>query len=685
MKFEQFKTTWAGKDLIVETGKLAGQANGAVTVRYGDTLILATATIGKLSRPGVNYLPLMVDYEERFYAAGKIKGSRWVKREGRPSEEAILTGRLIDRAIRPLFDKHLRHDVQVVITVFSIDDENDPDIPSILGASLALQISDIPFQGPIAACRVIKKQNEFIVNAAYNERKECEFDLVIAGSEKKINMLEGEAREIPEQVVFEAILKSQEEIEPIIKFQKEITAIIGKKKQIIAAPNLPPELKESLKNIINKHLTPENIIGKNKEEYSQAMDSLRKEVCLKFPEESPDFLEQFIEESLDKFIHTIGLEKSQRQDGRGLTDIRPLYSEVGIFPRTHGSGLFSRGDTQIASALTLASPGSELFLDTMGTEGRKRFMHHYNFPGYSVGEVSPMRGPGRREIGHGFLVEKALKTVLPDKEQFPYTVRIVSETLSSNGSSSMASVCASSLSLMDAGVPIKKHVAGISMGLISDKSGLAYKILTDIQGPEDHHGDMDFKIAGTKDGVTAMQMDVKISGISLEIIKAALTQAAKSRKIILEAMERVIEKPRPEVSPFAPRIETIKINPEKIGKVIGPGGKTINEITEKTGADIDIEDDGTISVTSKNQAGLKKALAMIREIIREAEPGEIYTGKIRRVSNIGLFLEILPGQDGLLHSSEIREKAINSFRLGETLRVKVKDIDSYGRINLALA
>lgn len=661
-----FKTNWAGQELIIETGKLAGQANGAVTVRYGDTLILATAVMGK--QPSfANYLPLMVDYEEKLYAAGKIKGSRWVKREGRPSDEAILTGRLIDRCIRPLFDKRIRKDIQVVVTVFSLGEKNDPDILSILGASLALGISSIPFQGPIAACRIVKNKDKDIINADYHEREGADLDLVVAGDGEKINMIEAEAKEAPESEIIRLIESSKKNIQELIDFQKKIIKEIGQKKEELVFVELDQEIKSKIDKIISKDL----------EKYHRP-DDLQAEIIAGMPDENPDLMAQYFEKRLDEITHENALKNNKRPDNRKFDEIRDLAAEVGLFPRTHGSGLFSRGNTQVVSTVTLGSPGAEQFLETMETEGRKRFMHHYNFPPFSVGEVRPMRGPGRRDIGHGALVEKSLKIIIPPQDKFPYTIRVVSETLSSNGSSSMASVCASSLALMHAGVPVKKHIAGIAMGLMSDNQD--YKILTDIQGPEDHHGDMDLKVAGTDQGVTAMQMDVKISGIDLQILQKAFEQAKQARIKILEILNSVVSEPSKTLSPYAPKIKVIQIDKEKIGKVIGPGGKTIRKITEETDTEIDIEEDGSINVTGQSAEMINKAIEIIDNLTKEAKLGENYQGKVVKTTDFGAFIEILPGQDGLLHSSEIK----SPVRVGDAIAVKVKNIDNKGRINLSL-
>ena len=557
MPEKQYKLKLGNKDLIVGIGKFAGRANGAVTVQYGDTLILATVVMAKKPREEVGYMPLTVDYEEKLYAAGKIKGSRWVKREGRPSDEAILTGRLIDRCLRPLFDERIRNDIQIIVTVFSIDEDNDPDIPAIIGASLALALSDVPWDGPIGACRIAIIDKQIVLNASYNCRCKADLDLVIAGPKNKINMLEGQAKETQEEHITKAVDVGLKYIQKIIDFQEQIIQDIRPVKTKLDLQDLPEDPEK-----------PEKLVKKGK-----------------------------------------------RVDNRGVLDLRPISIEVGLLPRTHGSGLFNRGETQVLSIVTLGSPGDEQFLETMEIEGRKRFMHHYNFPPYAVQEVAPLRGPGRREIGHGALVERALMSVIPDQKDFPYTIRVVSEVLSSNGSSSMASVCATSLALMDAGVPIKKSVAGIALGLSEDNK----TILTDIQGPEDHYGLMDCKIAGTETGVTVIQMDVKTTGIDLELLQKTLAQSREARLNILQKMQKVIASPRQELSPLAPRICAINIPPKNIGDIIGKGGKTIREITEKTNADIDIQDNGLIMITSEKAEEAQRAISWIQKIIREAD------------------------------------------------------------------
>jgi len=690
-KIKIFETDIEDKKLKITIGQLAGQANGSVTVQYGDTLVLVTAVMSQEPRSGVNYFPLTVDYEEKLYAAGKIKGSRFIKREGRPSDEAILTSRLIDRALRPRFNQRMRNEVQVIATVLSFDGENDPDIPALIGASTALMISNIPWSGPIAAVRVGRKNNQWLINPGYSLREENGFDLVVAGTKDKINMLEGGFKEVPEPEMISAIQFAQKYLEKIVEFQNSIVKYYQPSKIQLDIPQIDNELVSIIKQFLSSRLE-KLLYQPDKIERMEAVNDLKKELGLYLKDKFGDDFDvsqafDFFEEEIDSIVHKNILAKEKRPDGRRLDQIREIKCQVGILPRTHGSGLFQRGATQVLSILTLGSPGTEQWLDQMELEGKKRFMHHYNFPPYSVGEIGRISGPGRREIGHGALAEKALCYLIPSKDKFPYTIRIVSETLSSNGSSSMASVCGSSLALMDAGVPIKSHIAGIAMGLMTDHQG-NYKILTDIQGPEDHHGDMDLKVAGTRQGITALQMDVKIEGVSIKILSDAFKQARQARLLILKEMEKVIDKPRPELSPYAPRIYTLQINPERIRDVIGPSGKTINAIIEETGVSIDIEDSGLIFVTSENQAAAQKALDWIKNLTREVKIGEVFQGKVVRILDFGAMVEILPGQTGLVHISELApyriRKVSDVVKIGDIIPVKVKNIDEQGRINLTL-
>ena len=691
MEVKTFKKSLAGKEIIVETGKMANQANGSVTVQYGDTVVLATAVMSDNVREGINYFPLMVDYEERLYAAGKIKGSRFIKREGRPTDEAILSGRMVDRTIRPLFNNRIRNDIQVVLTILSVDQENDPDICSLIGASLALAISDIPWDGPIGAVRVAKVNGELIVNPTYEQRDKSSFDVIIAGKDDQINMIEGGGNEVAEDEVLEKIKFSQKCVKEIINFQKEIIAEIGKEKKEAKVIAADKETENAMRKFLADKLD-KVVFANNKDEQHKEGKQLREDLH-KFIEEKfgDDKTLKYIadlvtDEEIDALVHKAILEENKRPDKRSVEEIRKISAQVGLLPRTHGSGLFNRGETQALTVATLGSPGDEQTLDSMEEDGTKRFMHHYTFPSFSVGETGPMRGPGRREIGHGALAEKALQPLVPqDKEKFPYTIRLVSEILSSNGSSSMASVCGSSLALMDAGVFIPRPVAGIAMGLISDDNG-NHKILTDIQGYEDHHGDMDFKVAGTEKGITAMQMDVKVAGITLEIVAEVLSKAKEARMKIIETMNEAISESRADLSKYAPRITTMKINPEKIKDVIGPGGKMINEIIAETGVAIDIEDDGLVMITSKDAGEAKRAEDWIKDLTREIVAGEIFQGKVVRIMNFGAFVELLPGQDGLVHISELApnrvEKVEDVVNLGDIIAVKVKEVDDQGRISL---
>jgi len=688
MEVKTFRKEIAGRELIIEAGKLAGQANGSATVQYGDTVLLATATMSDWQREGVNFFPLMVDYEERLYAAGKIKGSRFIKREGRPTDEAVLSGRMTDRILRPLFNGRIRNDIQVVITILSVDQENDPDLCAIIGASVALAISDIPWNGPVGAVRAGKVDGKIVINPTYKQRKESLYDIMIAGCGGKINMIEAGGNEASEKEVLEAIKFAQDYIKEIEKFQLDIIAQIGKAKKEVPLVKADDETEKKIREFLSEKLYDLNFKAPKEEQGAKEKiirEELKAFVAENFSEKELAVANIIMEEETGAIMHKSILQDNKRPDGRKMNELREISANVGILPRTHGSGLFNRGATQALTVATLGAPSDEQTLDSMEEEGTKRFMHHYSFPPFSVGEVAPMRGPGRREIGHGALAEKALCPMIPDKEVFPYTIRLVSEVLSSNGSSSMASACGSSLALMDAGVPIPRPVAGIAMGLILSKDG-KYKILTDIQGPEDHHGDMDFKIAGSEVGITAMQMDVKIEGITLEIIEKTLAEARSARMQIMEAMNKAIPASRKELSQYAPRITTMRINPEKIRDVIGPGGKVINEIIAETGVTIDIEDDGLVIITSKDPVAAKKAEEWIKNLTREVAAGEIFQGKVVKIMDFGAFVEILPGQDGLVHISELAPTRVNKVsdivNVGDVITVKVKEVDSQGRINL---
>ena len=677
----------------IETGLLAKQANGSVTVRYGDTVVLATATMSKGASRISGYFPLMVDYEERYYAAGKIKGSRFIKREGRPSDEAILTGRVVDRTIRPLFNGRMRNEVQVVVTVLSIDGENDPDIVSMIAASAALTISNIPWNGPIGAVRVGRLNGEFILNPVNGELADGDIDLIISGTKEKINMIEAGMKEIPEDDVVKAFAFGHEAIKKIAEFIENIAKEVGKEKSVPALLAGTPEFEAEIKELFLKENLGVILYDKSKkiieEKIKEIKEKINGHIDEKYASENTEKLkeiaEQIFEEASDEVVHQNILENDQRPDGRKLDEIRHIECKVGILPRTHGSALFTRGETQALTVTTLGSPGDEQVIDTMEVDTKKRYIHHYNFPPYSVGEVRPMRGPGRREIGHGALAERALIPVLPEKDLFPYTTLLVSEILESNGSSSMASTCGSTLSLMDAGVPIKRPVSGIAMGIIVGKD--AFKVLTDIQGLEDHYGDMDFKAAGTEKGITALQMDVKVDGITIEMLSAVLTQSHSNRMEILGKILATIPAPRENMSQYAPRIITMHINPAKIRNVIGTGGKIINEIIEETGVQIDIEDDGSIFITSVDEASAKKAQQWIDNLTHEVKTGEIFNAKVTRIMNFGAFAEILPGQEGLIHISEFSHERIakveDVVKIGDIVPVKVKNIDEQGRINLS--
>ncbi|GED18823.1 MULTISPECIES: polyribonucleotide nucleotidyltransferase [Kurthia] len=682
---------WAGKPLVVEVGQLAKQANGAVMVRYGDTAVLCNATASKKPKQ-TDFFPLTVNYEEKMYAAGKIPGG-FVKREGRPSEKAVLTSRLIDRPIRPLFPDGFRNEVQVISMVMSNDPDCSSEMAAMLGSSLALMVSDIPFDGPIAGVTIGMIDGEFIVNPTVEQLKNSTIDLTVAGTKDAINMVEAGALEVPEETMLEAIVFGHEEIKKVIAFQEQVAAECGKEKMEVQLQTINEELYEEIKAA---HETEMNAAIQTHEKHArdEAIEAVKSVVVAAYEEkladaEDRDTTLKQVNEILDKMVkdevRRLITEDKVRPDGRKLDEIRPLSSEVGLLPRTHGSGLFTRGQTQALSICTLGSLSDVQIIDGLGVEENKRFMHHYNFPQFSVGETGPMRGPGRREIGHGALGERALLAVIPDEADFPYTIRCVSEVLESNGSTSQASICGSTLAMMDAGVPLKAPVAGIAMGLI--KKGEHYSILTDIQGMEDHLGDMDFKVAGTAKGVTALQMDIKIDGLSREILEEALTQAKHGRMVILESMLQTIAEPREQLSAYAPKIKSIHIKPDKIRDVIGPGGKQINKIIDETGVKIDTEQDGTIFISSVDEEMIQRAQDMIESIVREAKVGEYYLGKVKRIEKFGAFLEIFPGKDGLLHISEIQDERTKNvedvLKIGDELFVKCIEIDRQNRVNLS--
>lgn len=683
-----FKTEWANQPLTIETGQLAKQANGAVLVRYGDTVVLSTATASKEPRDG-DFFPLTVNYEEKMYAAGKIPGG-FKKREGRPGDEATLTARLIDRPIRPLFPDGYRHDVQIINTVLSADPNCSPEMAAMIGSSMALSVSDIPFQGPIAGVNVGYVDGEYVINPNLEQREKSRLDLEVAGHKDAVNMVEAGASEITEAEMLEAILFGHEEIKRLCAFQEEIIAHLQPEKREF----IPEEKNQTLIDSVTQMTKDENLNGAiqtfDKQERDANLDAIKERILANFENEEDPENEALLKE-VGTIINTLIKDEVRRliadekirPDGRKPDEIRPLSSEVGLLPRAHGSGLFTRGQTQALSVLTLGSISEYQIIDGLGEEEHKRFMHHYNFPNFSVGETGPVRAPGRREIGHGALGERALRYIIPDEKTFPYTVRIVSEVLESNGSSSQASICGSTLALMDAGVPIKAPVAGIAMGLVTREE--SYTILTDIQGMEDALGDMDFKVAGTTEGITAIQMDIKIDGLTKEVIEEALEQARKGRLAILEHMMQTIDQPRKELSAYAPKVEIMQIKPEKIRDVIGPGGKQINEIIDATGVKLDIEQDGTVFIGSIEQDMINQARAWIESIVREAEVGQVYDAKVKRIEKFGAFVELFPGKDALVHISQISNERINKvedvLNMGDTLKVKVTEIDKQGRVN----
>ncbi|WP_045515181.1 polyribonucleotide nucleotidyltransferase [Neobacillus niacini] len=682
-----YSMEWAGRKLTVEIGQLAKQANGAVLIRYGDTAVLSTATASKEPK-NLDFFPLTCNYEERLYAVGKIPGG-FIKREGRPSEKAILASRLIDRPIRPLFAEGFRNDVQVISIVMSVDQDCSSEMAAMFGSSLALCTSDIPFEGPIAGVIVGRVGGEFVINPTVEQAEKSDIHLTVAGTKDAINMVEAGADEVSEEVMLEAIMYGHEEIKRLIEFQEKIMAEAGKAKREVILYEIDKDLEAEVREMCEADMVTA-IQVQEKHAREDAIKEVKNRVIAKFEENeaTDDDLKQ-VKQILDKIVkgevrRLITVEKI-RPDGRKIDEIRPLSSQVGILPRTHGSGLFTRGQTQALSICTLGAMGDVQILDGLGIEEEKRFMHHYNFPLFSVGETGPIRGPGRREIGHGALGERALEPIVPSEKDFPYTIRLVSEVLESNGSTSQASICASTLAMMDAGVPIKAPVAGIAMGLV--KSGEYYTVLSDIQGMEDHLGDMDFKVAGTAKGVTALQMDIKIKGLSREILEEALQQAKKGRMHILDSMLATISVPRNELSKFAPKILTMKINPDKIRDVIGPSGKQINKIIEETGVKIDIEQDGTVFIASTDQEMNQKAKKIIEDIVREVEVGQMYLGKVKRIEKFGAFVEIFAGKDGLVHISELAEERVGKVEdvvaIGDELLVKVTEIDKQGRVNLS--
>lgn len=700
-----FEAQWGGKTLSIQTGKYANQANGSCVVRLGDTIVLATAVMSETTREGIDFFPLMVEFEERLYAAGRIKGSRFIKKEGRPTDEAILVARYIDRAIRPLFDDRMRNEVQVVVTCLAFDGENDPDVLGLVAASCALHMSDIPWNGPIADVRVGQTGTEWIVNPTYAVRDTSPIDLSFAGTPERVVMVEADAAEATEDAMLEAFWFGMKHLAEPIRLIEEVRAAAGKAKRDIFTPKSPEDKAKADRRAEVGAIARPKIAALTREllfSVPQASKVQRMEQKREVKKRTEAFLkEQGMEEAdvkygaslvgdvVEREVSRAIVEEGKRVDGRAVTQVRPLTSEVAVLPRVHGSGHFTRGETQVLSVVTLGAPGDAQTLDGMANVGTKRYLHHYNFPPFAVGEVKPMRGPGRREIGHGALAEKAIVPVLPNKEDFPYTIRVVSEVLTSNGSSSMGSTCGSSLALMDAGVPITAPVAGVAMGLATEEGSDKYVVITDLQDLEDGAGGMDFKIAGTRAGITAIQMDTKTHGLTKEMVEKTVRQARAGRLEILDVMQKAIEAPRPELSPFAPRIITLRIDPERIGDVIGPGGKMINEIIATTGVTtIDIEDDGLVMITSQGGEPAQKAEAWIRGLTRKVVVGETYTGKVSRLMDFGAFVEILPKKDGLVHISELAPWRVNAVRdivkIGDVVQVRVKEIDEMGRINLSM-
>ncbi|MEI6741790.1 MAG: polyribonucleotide nucleotidyltransferase [bacterium] len=699
-KTSKFETDFADKKLIIETGNMAFRADGAVTVRYGDTMVLATAIVEPKPRPDTDFFPLMIDYEERWYASGKISGSRYMKREAKPSDKSILTARLIDRPIRPLFPKGYRNDVQVVITVLSVDLENEPDVVSIIAASTALMLAGTPFEGPVAAVRIGQIDGKLVVNPTLTEQLDSKLNLTVAGTKDAIMMVESVASEVSEAVILDGFELAIKAWQPVIELQNKMVKdlAITKKDFELFKPNAEVEIKigDYLKTRLG-----ERVRHADKTKRHEAIGELHDEVMAEFgllPDDVEDDgktryghpdIEVAFEKIIDSEIRRAILEEATRPDNRKNTEIRPLSMQVGIIPRTHGSGLFTRGATQALTLTTLAPAGAAQQIESMDEDTEKFFLHHYNFAPFSIGEARPMRSTSRREIGHGNLAERALQAVLPTKEDFPYTIRIVTEILSSAGSTSMAATCGSTLSLMDAGVPITSPVSGIAMGLMVNHADPSqYVILSDIQDAEDFAGDMDFKVAGTSQGITAVQMDIKLKGLSLEILKAALEQGQQGRAEILSAMNKVLDKPRADLSPYAPRITKLQINPDKIREVIGKGGETIQRITAETGVDIDIEDSGLIMISSADSGAAQVAKEMIEAIVAEPEVGKVYNGKVIKVMDFGAFVEIMPGKEGMVHVSQIRDERVEDIRKelneGDEVKVKLTEIDDRGRLNLSI-
>lgn len=703
-KIQKFETQWGGKTLSIEVGKYAAQANGSCLIRYGDTVLLAAATMSATRKEGMDFFPLTVEYEEKMYAAGRIKGSRFIKTEGRPTDEAVLVGRFIDRALRPLFNQRIRNEVQIVVTCLAFDGENDPDVLGLIAASCALSISDIPWNGPVGCIRIGQINGEWGINPSYEAREKSILDLSFAGTPDSIIMVEAGANEAPEEVILNAFWFGQKHLKEPLQLIDQVVKAVGKTKVDLLSPKTDEEkmlvgTKEKVEALARPFIlkqvkelffkTPQATKSERNTQKAE-LKSCTKQFLIEqgIEKDQIHFGVDIVIEVLEHEITRSIIEDEKRVDGRALDQIRTLLAEVELLPRIHGTGHFMRGETQVLTSITLGSPGDEQTLDGMETVGKKRYFHHYNFPPYSVGEVKPMRGPSRRDIGHGALAEKAIRPMIPDKESFPYTIRAVSEVFGSNGSSSMASTCGSTLALMDAGVPIKAAVAGIAIGLASDAKG-RFKIITDIQDLEDGEGGMDFKIAGSRTGITAIQMDTKTHGLNKEMVEQTVHRARAARMQILDVMEKTIAAPRPELSQYAPRIITLRIKPEQIGNVIGPGGKMINEIIATTGVQaIDIEDDGLVMITSKDAAGAEQAKSWITELTRVAQVGEVYTGKIIRIMDFGAIVEFLPKQDGMVHISNIApwrvENVTDIVKMGAVVQVKVMEMSPDGKISLSM-
>ncbi|APT74515.1 polyribonucleotide nucleotidyltransferase [Thermosipho melanesiensis] len=696
MKFREWSKEFFGRKLTIQYGKVAKQSSGAAWVQFGDSVVLATANISDRVIEGVDFVPLTVEYQEKFYAAGKIPGG-FIKREGKPTESAILSARLIDRPIRPLFPKYLRNDVQLIVTVLSVDGDTPPDVTGIFAASLALNFSKIPFQGIVAGVRIGYVDGEFVIFPTEEQLKNSKLDIVVAGSKDAITMVEGEAKEVTEEEMVQALMVAHEAIKKLIEFEEEILREFNVEKMEIEEPKPKDELIGRFEELLVENELRKRLLIKEKLERSLKLKEYKEELISKIFEEfeiddeekltQEMLLKELFDEKAKKLMRKIIINEGIRADGRTPEEIRPITCEVGVLPRTHGSALFTRGETQSLGIVTLGAPMEEQIVDTIMEEGTKRFILHYNFPPFSVGEVKPLRGPGRREIGHGHLAERALKAVAPDEEDFPYVVRVVSEILESNGSSSMATVCSGSLALMDAGVPIKTHVAGVAMGLIVDEENEV--VLTDIQGLEDHWGDMDFKVAGTRNGITAFQMDCKIAGVGEELLKKALKQARVARMRILDIMFETIKEPRKSLSPYAPLIANIEIDPMKVGELIGPGGKVIKSIVKEFDVEISIDDvTGKVSVYGKDQNKVNQAIEYIKTLTREIEVGDMFEGKITRIEPYGLFVELMPGKIGLAHSSKLgndSKEFRKKYKVGDVIKVVVVNIDDSGRIQLGKA